>query len=325
MLSILNKIIRSLILFKPLLKILVKLMKIIAVTGKGSDTCLKEGFLPMPVHYYSPVPDIDDLAKRNIWKVRSELKGVNFRQGQQVELLQRLGKAFSDECKWPLKPTDNITEFNLMNPSFSYGCAASTHCIIRKNKPSVLIEIGSGLSSKVISGALAMNFRNDGTDSSYIIVDPYPADFIKDDAVKIKELYETRVELLDPAVFDQLKGDDILFIDSGHCVKIGGDVNFLFLDILPRLRPGVIVHVHDIAFPYEYPKAYATSETFRQFWTEQYLLQSFLCFNNEFQVLLAMNYLMTDHSEVFRKTFSFYDPDIHPFISGSFWMMRKKR
>jgi hypothetical protein len=137
------------------------------------------------------------------------------------------------------------------------------------------------------------------------------------------ELVVNRVELLDTNFFDQLNANDILFIDSGHCVIIGGDVNYLFLEILPRLAPGVIVHIHDIGIPYEYSKTYATSETFRQFWTEQYLLQGFLCFNNEFEILLAMNYLMSDHSEFFKKTFPFYNPNLHPFFSGSFWIRRK--
>lgn len=83
--------------------------------------------------------------------------------------------------------------------------------------------------------------------------------------------------------------------------------------------------LHDIAIPYEYPKTYATSESFRQLWTELYLLQSFLSFNSEFEVLLAMNYLMKDHSEIFKNCFPDYNSDIHPFVSGSFWIRRKKR
>ena len=97
-------------------------------------------------------------------------------------------------------------------------------------------------------------------------------------------------------------------------------MNYLYLDILPRLASGVIVHIHDIGLPYEYSRAYAISESFRQFWTEQYLLQAFLAFNAEFEILLGMNYLMVDHAPLFRGAFPHYDPELHPFISGSFWM-----
>ena len=304
-------------------KLLVKIFRITAITGKGSNLCLKEGFLPLPVHFYSPIPDINDLEKRKIWDVRSELKGINFRAGEQLELLKQLGSDFSEECQWPLQPTENLSEFYLQNQSFSYGCAASTHCVIRHFKPRTIIEIGSGMSSMVISKAIQLNGFKDGHHSNYIIVDPYPSDNIKNKSIQMTELVVNRVELLDTNFFDQLSANDILFIDSGHCVRIGGDVNYLFLEILPRLAPGVIVHIHDIGIPYEYSKTYATSETFRQFWTEQYLLQGFLCFNNEFEILLAMNYLMSDHSEFFKKTFPFYNPDLHPFFSGSFWIRRK--
>jgi hypothetical protein len=106
-------------------------------------------------------------------------------------------------------------------------------------------------------------------------------------------------------------------------VRIGGDVIFLFLDVLPGLERGVIVHVHDIGLPYENSKAEAINEAFRQFLAEQYLLQAFLCFNSEFEVLLAMSYLMTDHHEIFSQSFPHYDPGIHRFKSGSLWMRRK--
>ena len=313
----------SLFVASGIFKLLVKIFRITAITGKGSNLCLKEGFLPLPVHFYSPIPDINDLEKRKIWDVRSELKGINFRAGEQLELLKQLGSGFSEECQWPLQSTENLSEFYLQNQSFSYGCAASTHCVIRHFKPRTIIEIGSGMSSMVISKAIQLNGLQNGHHSNYIIVDPYPGEFIKNRSIEMKELIESRVELLDMSFFEQLKANDILFIDSSHSVKIGGDVNYLFLEILPRLAPGVIVHIHDIGIPYEYSKTYATSETFRQFWTEQYLLQGFLCFNYEFEILLAMNYLMSDHSEVFKKTFPFYNPDLHPFISGSFWMRRK--
>ena len=308
-----------------LLEPLVKVFGRIAFTGRGSNRCMKSGFLPLPVDFHSPIPKINDLEERNIWDIRNELTGIDFRPEAQLKLLTRIGDSYSDECKWDLLPTDNPSEFYLENPSFSYGCAASTHCMIRHYKPDTVIEIGSGMSSRIIFNALAMNKDQKADSGKHIVVDPYPADNIRDGSIGISQLVESRVELLAPAFFDQLKANDILFIDSGHCVRIGGDVNYLFLDILPRLDWGVIVHIHDISLPYDYPKVYATSETFRQFWTEQYLLQGFLCFNNEFEVLLAMNYLMTDHAEAFKKSFPNYDPIGHPVKSGSFWMRHKQR
>src|SRR5207247_5820903 len=98
-----------------------------------------------------------------------------------------------------------------------------------------------------------------------------------------------------------LQSGDVLFIDSSHTVKIGGDVNYLFLEVLPRLKPGVIVHVHDIFLPFEYPREWVRDD-FR-FWAEQYLLQAFLTFNSEFQVLMANNYLNHSYAKVLRRAF----------------------
>ena len=109
-----------------------------------------------------------------------------------------------------------------------------------------------------------------------------------------------------------------MFIDTSHVIRIGGDVNYIFLEVLPRLKPGVIVHIHDIFFPFDYPKVWVIER--RRFWTEQYLLQAFLTCNSDFQVLLSNSYLSTFYPEelesVFPRTSS-------PREGGSFWMRRK--
>lgn len=302
---------------------LISLIKEMAYTGKLTNLCMEEGVLPVPVHFNSPIPDVADLESRQVWDKRSKLKGIDFREDAQIEFLNLLGSDFGQECNWPITQTDNPTDFYVENASFSYGCAAATHCMIRHFKPGKVIEIGSGMSSLVISKAVEMNKTMSGVQGKHIMVDPYPQDFVKSLSTQGAELTVSRVEMLDPEFFDQLRENDILFIDSSHSVRIGGDVNFLYLDILPRLAPGVVVHIHDINLPYEYPKVYATSETFRQFWTEQYLLQSFLCFNDRYEVMLALNYIMTDHLDSFKKAFPFYNPDLHRFSSSSFWIRHK--
>ncbi len=324
-LSRLKHLVFSVILSSGLFVLLVRIFKVTAITGKGSNLCLQGGFLPVPVHFHSPIPNINDLEQRKIWDGRSELKGIDFRIEKQIRMLKRLGKDYSHECHWPLTATSDSSEFYVENPSFSYGCAVSTHCVIRHFRPMRVIEIGSGMSSRVISRALKMNHDHGGSASEYVVVDPYPTAFVKSGVLRVTKIMETRVELMDPAYFEVLKANDILFIDSGHCVRIGGDVNYLVLDVLPRLKPGVIVHLHDISIPYEYPKAYATNESFRQFWTEQYLLHAFLCFNTDFEILLAMNYLMTDHSELFKTSFPHDNLGIYRSISGSFWIRRVLR
>ncbi|MDH4128397.1 MAG: class I SAM-dependent methyltransferase [Spirochaetota bacterium] len=306
------------------IKPLIKIFSLLAWSKKGSNLCLKEGkFLAIPVHFYSPIPDINDLEERKIWDIKSSLKGINFQNEQQLYLLKDLGKKFATECHFPPHPTQNSIDFYTENNSFSYGCGAILHCMIRNFNPKKIIEIGSGMSSRVISRAIKMN-RQEDNPVEYIIIDPYPSEITKNSLKGISKLIESRVELQDLSLFEQLKQNDILFIDSSHSVKIGSDVNFLFLEVIPSLSPGVIIHIHDIALPYEYGKAYATDESIRQFWTEQYLLQSFLCYNNQFEILLALHYLQSECFEDFKKAFApAYNPHFHKLTSGSFWIRRK--
>lgn len=309
-------------LFSPLLPILVRVFGYMAETGRGTELCLKQRFLPMRVHYYSPVPDIDDLRQRKVWQRKSDLPGVDFRPDQQVRLLRSLGTAYGAECNWPARSTGNPYEFFTENNSFSFGCAASLHTIIRYYGPRKVFEIGSGNSSLIFSGALARNAA-EGRIADYVVVDPYPSPLLQGGLSCLTKIIPERVELMDVSLFEGLRENDVLFIDSGHTVRTGSDVNFLFLDVLPRLAPGVIVHVHDIGLPYEYPEVYFTNPSFRMFWTESYLLQAFLAFNSQFEVMLALNYLMSDQSLEFAQAFPAYDPTKHRATSGSFWMRRR--
>jgi methyltransferase family protein len=292
-----------------------------AETGAGTDECLDLGCLPMLVHYYSPVPDLADLRARRVWDRRSPMAGIDMRESQQLALLAELGREFGDECCWPHEPSREVSEFYTDNSSFSYGCAAATHALVRKLRPLRVIEVGSGFSSRVIAAAVQRNEKDGGERAAYTVVDPFPASTL-DRLAGVGRVLQQRVELLDVDMFRSLGENDILFVDSGHTVRAGGDVNFLVLDVLPVLAPGVVVHFHDIPLPYEYAETYFTNPRFRMLWTEAYLLQAFLCHNTTYEILLAMNFLMQDHTAAFRAAWPHYDAAIHRFPSHSFWIRR---
>jgi hypothetical protein len=294
-----------------------------ARTGEGTDECLRQGSLPLPVHFYSPVPDLDDLARREVWARRSGLAGIAFSPESQVAYLRTLGQQYGGECAWPAASIGDAGVFFTENSSFSFGCAAASHCIIRERRPRRVVEIGSGNSSLVLSAALQRNAEEGAPAAEYTVVDPYPSPLLQGVKQPPTEVVAKRVELLEPQFFGRLERNDVLFIDSGHTVRIGGDVNFLILDVLPLLKPGVLVHFHDIGLPYEYPRAYATNPSFRMLWTEAYLLQAFLACNHSFDVLLALAYLMVDRAPDFRAAFPLYDPSKHVSVSGSFWIARR--
>lgn len=294
---------------------------LMARTGLGTNACLKGNALPVPVHYYSPIPDLNDLRRRDIWARRSELAGIDFRKENQLALLAELGEAFGHECRWDRAPGSDPRRFYTPNNSFSFGCAAALHSLIRRHKPRNVIEIGSGRSSLVLSGALERN-RSEGHPAEYVIVDPFPSPLVADGLPSLARVHRMPVEQTELALHTALGEDDVLFIDSGHTVKTGGDVNFEILEILPRLAPGVLVHFHDIPLPFEYPEIYFSNPTFRVFWTEAYLLQAFLCGNKDYEILLTMNHLMIDEAAAFRKAFA-HAADGGSQISGSFWIRRR--
>ncbi len=299
-------------------------VKRMAETGEGTDACLELGCLPMLVHYYSPVPDIPDLINRGLFEKRTPMAGIDFRPEQQLRLLRELGQAYGHECNWPLKPTMDPFQFFLENGCFCFGCAAALHTMIRRFKPGRIIEVGSGMSSRVISGAIKRGVEeNKDFACRYTVIDPYPGEVVRSGKLfGHPELIQEKVELTDLSLFEQLKENDILFVDSGHTVRMGSDINFIILDVLPRLQPGVIIHFHDINLPFPPPQVYYTNPAFRVFWTEEFLLQAFLCLNDKFEVLLAMNYLQTDHMDTFSEVFSHFDRATNWATSGSFWIRR---
>jgi hypothetical protein len=303
------------------LDLLAPAVRRMAETGSGTDACLEQGCLPMRVHYYSPVPDITDLRARRVWARRTPMAGIDMREAHQLALLAELGRDFGGECRWPHDPGRDEGEFYTDNSSFSYGCAAATHALIRRFQPRRVIEVGSGFSSRVIAAALRMNEKDSGQQAEYTVVDPFPGEALER-LPGVGRVLRERVELLEANLFQALGENDILFVDSGHTVRAGGDVNFLVLDLLPVLTPGVIVHFHDIALPYEYAEVYFTNPQFRVFWTEAYLLQAFLCHNAAYEILLAMNFLMREHAAAFRSAWPHYDPGVHRFPSHSFWIRR---
>jgi len=274
----------------------------------------KHGFHVTPVHFYQPIPDTRTLPE-TLWNQPSKLVGIDVNDAQQLDLLRKEFPKFKDEYnQLPATPSGEAPRFYLNNCLFSGIDALVAYCMVRHFQPRLIIETGSGLSSLLLAQAGA---KNNG--ATLICIEPFPQKFLKEGFPGLDQLIEKKVQDVDLEFFSQLQSGDILFIDSSHTVKIGGDVNYLFLEILPRVKPGVIVHVHDIFLPFDYRRDWVMEE-FR-FWTEQYLLQAFLTFNSEFEILMANNYLSRYHEADLRATF----PTSNSWIGGSFWMRRKPR
>jgi hypothetical protein len=265
-----------------------------------------------PVHFYQPIPDTQSLPE-SLWNRPSELVGIDMNDAMQLDLLRNHFPKFRHEYdQFPTEPTGESGRFHFSNGFFDGTDALVAYCMIRHFQPRLIIEVGSGFSSLVAAEAIAKN-----NNSALICVEPFPVDFLRQGFPGLHSLIEKKVQDINLEFFSQLESADILFIDSSHTVKIGGDVNYLFLEVLPRLKPGVIVHVHDIFLPFEYRRDWVMEE-FR-FWTEQYLLQAFLSFNSEFEVLMANSYVAHRYMKDLKATFM----NSPWWGGGSFWMRRK--
>jgi hypothetical protein len=272
----------------------------------------KHGFHVTPVHFYQPIPDTRSLPD-SLWNTPSELAGIDMNDSFQLDLLQKHFAKFRNEYD-QVSPglTDESDQFYAKKGPFRGIDAIVAHCMVRHFQSKLIIEIGAGASSLVL-GKASMKNNNPGL----VCIEPFPQEFLKRGFPGLHSLIEKRVQDIDLAFFSQLQSGDILFIDSSHTVKIGGDVNYLFLEVLPRLNAGVIVHVHDIFLPFDYRRDWVMDE-FR-FWAEQYLLQAFLTFNSQFEILMANRYLSYNYRNILKAAF----PSLPALGGGSFWMRRK--
>jgi hypothetical protein len=268
--------------------------------GIGARHYMRHGALPVPLHYYQPV---FDPATIDVWDRRHPMPGIDWREDGQLQLLDVLG-SFGRECVWPEEPGEG---YYAQSPSFGYSSAALLHAMVRHLEPARVMEIGAGSSTLIFAAALAAN----GT-GELMSVDPNPAEQVADLPTEVDA---RRVETLPVDTFQQLGSGDVLFIDSSHVLRTGGDVNYLYLDVLPTLRPGVVVHVHDIQLPYEYP----ASGPPRVFWTEQYLLQAMLAHSDRYRVLLAGYWVQHDHPDRFQRAFPHWRPERHR-VGSSFYL-----
>ena len=244
-------------------------------------------------HYYSPIPNPEDFGP-GFWEESSGLRGVQIDKATCLGMLEQIFPNYVDEFRdrYPLKKPDNdFSGFYLINGVYMAVDAHAYYAIVREFQPDRIIEIGSGMSTQVAVDAMAQNAK-EGRIGTITSIEPYPSDFLR--SVTSIELVESKLQRIDLSLFSTLKANDILFIDSTHVLREGNDVQLEYLEILPRLNDGVIVHIHDISLPKRYPKVYFDTSLY---WNEQYLLQAFLAFNHRFEIIWPGNYMMVNYPD----------------------------
>lgn len=260
--------------------------------------------------------------KKELWTKKSNLIGLNINDDVQVNLLNEFTTKFKREYnKFPLNKEEikYPYQYYVYNPAFTEVDGEILYCMIRYFKPKRIIEIGSGRSTYVSAQAIVKN-NEESIDGKLISIEPYPNKILKQGFPGLSELIISKIEDIPLSQFEILEENDILFIDSSHVLKIGSDVQYEFLEIIPRLKKGVIIHIHDIFLPAEYPKDWILKS--HLFWNEQYILQAFLAFNNSFEILWGSSYMHLEHSDMLQNSFKSYRKDKS--WPGSFWIRKIK-
>lgn len=278
------------------------------------------GIHVVPNHFYQPIPDTR-LLTDEVWEKRSQLVGIDMREESQLELLDLFKSKFKSEYEAiPRHDTGVEQEFYIDNNTFASVDAEIFYSMIRHCQPKSVCEIGSGFSTLLAARALLKNAEMHGIESTLTAIEPYPNEFLSKGFPGLTRLVKEQVQRVPLSEFTSLGENDILFIDSSHVVKVGSDVQYEYLEILPRLPRGVIVHIHDIFIPAEYPRDWILKE--QRFWNEQYLLQAFLTFNDTYEVLWAGSFMHLNHPDRLESAFSSYSREsVWP---GSFWIRRIK-
>jgi hypothetical protein len=263
--------------------------------------------------FYSPIPDLDALPP-GTFERRSELPGIEWDLDRQLAFVRdELGPAMR---AFNPPPSQNGDRFQYaQNPSYTMADATALYAMVHRLRPRRVVELGSGHSTLVTAQALRENAA-DREAAQLEVFDPFPS-VVGDELPGLTRLERIGAQEVPLQTFETLEAGDILFVDTTHTVKVGSDVNFIVLEVLPRLAPGVVVHLHDIFLPYEYPRQWL--EDYGLYWTEQYLVQAFLQCNSGYEVLAALHALQRDRRDAMAELLS---PAVADWPGGAFWMRR---
>lgn len=273
------------------------------------------GVMPIRDHYYQPLVFPSKHLKRG-FDLKRHLPGIDFNIHGQLQLLKALD--FRDELLEIPIESNQSNDFHFHNGSFEAGDSEMLFNIIRYFKPSKIIEIGSGNSTRVSLRAAKLN-KSENQITDILCIEPYQQPWLE--SVSEINVIRKKVEDVPFAEFESLKENDILFIDSSHMIRPNGDILFEFLELLPKLNRGVLVHVHDIYSPRDYSEEIIFDKRFM--WNEQYLLEAFLSFNDHFEIICSLNYLKRNYYKEISTACPILEqePNADP---ASFWIRKVK-
>lgn len=275
------------------------------------NALMKIGVFPIIDHYFEA--QFDNRTPKKPLSQDRILPGIDWNTIEQLKILSEF--SFSQELAEIPQENSETLDFYMNNCGFKSGDAEYWYQLIRLIKPHRIFEVGSGNSTLMAIKAIRKSHEQDPNyKCKHVCIEPYENPWLEKTGATI---VRKKVEDCEVSFFSELGENDILFIDSSHIIRPSGDVLFVYLELLPTLNKGVIVHIHDIFSPKNYLKQWLEDEVI--FWNEQYLLEAFLSQNSIWKILGALNYLHHNHYNELKSIAPFLTPDREP---GSFYIQK---
>lgn len=266
-------------------------------------------------HYYSPILNLEKIKEREhqIWGDTPEIRGINLNEELQLELLKHLYQYYS-QMPFTAEKQSNL-RYKFLNNYYSFTDGIILYSLLRHLKPKRIIEIGSGYSSALMLDTNELFLQKT---IQFTFIEPLPQrlnNLLFQREKHFVSIIEQDVQAVSLEIFKSLQAGDILFIDSSHVVKTGSDVNYLLFEIFPVLNKGVIIHFHDIYYPFEYPKEWVFKGLN---WNEAYFVRAFLMNNDQYEIILFSDYLHKFHPHAFERM-----PLSYESTGSNFWLRKK--
>jgi predicted O-methyltransferase YrrM len=271
----------------------------------------RRGWHLQPNHYYWPLNDVHFLRDHpELWHDRGLPAGIDWDLDGQVAFARELARSYEELADVAARPAavDMSSAITFVNGSFSGADACAYYGLVRTLQPRRVVEVGGGWSTIFLAHALARNERP----AAVTLIEPEPDPRLLARIPKDWDVRRSLLQFADLAAFERLEAGDICFYDGSHVARTGSDVNWFFFEVLPRLAPGVMVHVHDIYWPDDYHDQWIYGDGLS--WNEQYVLQAFLMHNQAYRVRLANHLLARLRAEDVRDIYPAW-PD-----GGSVWL-----
>jgi hypothetical protein len=243
------------------------------------------GYHLQPNDFYTPLNDVSFLdANRDLWVDPPPVAAIDWAPERQIEVAAEVGR-FVDELHDVPENSSRTGEYCWNNAFWNNADALVQYGLVRSRQPARYVEVGCGWSSLLLARALGRNPRPCRVD----LVEPYGDERLLATLPQEWARHRTILQRAPFELFERLDTGDVLFYDGSHCAKVASDVTWFFFQVLPRLKPGVLIHLHDIFLPEDYPQEWLFERG--QTWNEQYVLQAFLMHNTAYRIVIANRYL----------------------------------